>query len=104
MKIRTNNDVKISGTIGDLTYFVLNGVQYARRKSTFKLKEKLKDPKYAHCKKNNERFGKANKLAGIKYATLSETEKQNKKFGGVLKDVYQLLKEGKTDEEIIRSF
>ena len=104
MKIINNRPYQISGTIDDLTYFVINGVQYAKRKTTFKLKEKLNDPSFANCKKNTERLGKAAKLAKIKYATLSEKEKVSVKFGSIIKQVYKMIKEGKTEEEIIQTF
>jgi|SRR5947209_4846077 len=96
---RIDENGMIHGTINNVTFYMVNGKYYAKRKGVVSNTRRLKDPAFAKTRLNNSCFGTASKMtseliktneAELKYSFL-----RNKLMG----IAYKHLKEGKTNEE-----
>ncbi|WP_434978540.1 hypothetical protein [Daejeonia sp. YH14] len=61
--------MELSGSIGDLVFYTLNGVPVVRRKSGF-TKEGYNDPKYIKVRENSSEFGHCSKSGKLLRQTL----------------------------------
>jgi hypothetical protein len=63
-------DIIIIGTIDDITFYVMEGKGYARKKSRLTGKRVKKDPKFKRTMQSAHRLGRASQLASKVYRSL----------------------------------
>src|SRR2546423_2376987 len=91
----------ITGTIGNLTFYKMDGKYYVRAKSTITKRKIKRNPAFKRFLENSQEFGKASKMASRMYHTLIPKENRySGLFGKVCAEVNRMLKAGKSKEEI----
>lgn len=90
----------IVGTIGDLTYYKMNGRYYVRLKSTLSGKKIKTSPRFKLTRMYGVFFGKASKIASGVYRSLPREWRQHWMYRDFTGEAMQLLKKGKQEEEI----
>lgn len=91
----------IQGTIGNFTYYELNGKYYVKKKSSVCKERLLKSPEYKNTRKNMSLFGEAARIASEYYKEIDEKKKHSKLFGTLVAKVKALLVSGKNREEVL---
>ena len=66
----------ITGTIGDLTYYLMDGIYYARLKSSLSGKRVRTDPKFKRTMENAGRLARASRLAAHVYMQTLPAERK----------------------------
>jgi len=90
---------KIIGTIGDITFYEMDGEFYARKKSSLDGKRVKRDPKFRRTMEEAIGFGKASTATRAVYWALPE-EMQVHGFYGILTGrMRKLMRAGKTAKE-----
>jgi hypothetical protein len=90
-----------TGTIGDVIFYKLGDQYYIRMKGDYNKKRMQKPGAYPLMQLKQAEFGQASKLASQVYRLLPRAQKKQGLFGQYTKAARQLLKEGKTHEEVI---
>ena len=93
--------IKIVGTIDDVTYYIMKGVHYARRKSSLDRKRILRDPHFERFRQCAKVFGKASKLASELYRLFPKERKKHGVYGKLTGEFNLLFREGKTSEQAV---
>ena len=92
--------IPITGTIGDATYYKLEGEYYVRAKSSLCGKRVKSDPKFALTMRNAKRFGIASKLASQVYKSMDEDKRNRSMYREFASKAVELVRQGKNEEEI----
>jgi hypothetical protein len=90
----------ITGTIGGLTYYKLEGTYYVRKKSTLSRKRVKRSPAFQRTMEYAGLLGQASKLASVAYRMLPREKQKVERYRGMTGKAMQLLKEGLDTEEV----
>jgi hypothetical protein len=94
--------IKIVGTIDGVTYYIMDGVHYVRRKSSLDRKRILRDPKFQRFRECSKVFGKASKLASQFYRLFPKEQRMHGVYGKLTGEFNLLFREGKTSEQAVK--
>jgi hypothetical protein len=98
---RQIGDIKIRGTIGDVTFYRMDGEYYARMKSSLTAKKVKTHPHFALTRMYAKWLGEASKLASEVYRTLPKDERKYAVFCRLKTVAHKLVKEGVVREEVL---
>jgi hypothetical protein len=90
---------KIIGTIGDITFYEMDGEFYARKKSSLDGKRVKKDPKFKRTMEEAIEFGKASAATRAVYWALPEEMRVHGFYGILTGRMRKLMRAGKTANE-----
>jgi hypothetical protein len=93
-------DIKITGTIGNLTFYKMDAIYYVRKKSSLDRHKVMKSPKFARTMTNATEFGMASPIASSVYGTFSKEQKGRKIFNAMVGRANHLLHIGRTEAEV----
>jgi hypothetical protein len=93
--------IKITGTIGDITFYKLQEAFYLRKKTSLNRKRFLKDPAFAGSRIRSKQFGVAAKLASCFYHSLPKEKKGHGIIGKLSGMANTLLQQGYTTDETL---
>lgn len=96
-------EIKIIGTLDDLTFYKMGEGFYVRLKSSLKSKAYWTSKVFAGSRRSGTRFGKGNQLASFVYNSLPLQRQYYPLFCGLKTLAISLLKQGKGDVEVIRT-
>ena len=92
--------IKLSGTLGDLTFYGSNGKYYVKNKSSINAKRIKTDPSFRAFRERSTQFAEATKIASSIYRTFPKGKKKHGVFPKLCAKVYKHLLTGKTESEI----
>ncbi len=95
----------IIGTIGNTTYYKMNGIYYARAKSSLERKRVKTDRQFSNTMRNANWFGQASKISSAVFRFLLASGSVNRKDRidrKIQKRSVELLRTGMENEEIKR--
>ena len=90
---------KIIGTIGDVTFYEMDGQFYARKKSSLDGKRVKKDPRFKRTMEEAIGFGKASTAAQAVYWALPEEMRVHGFYGRLTGRMRKLMRAGRTAQE-----
>ncbi|HZI00279.1 MAG TPA: hypothetical protein VEX63_03985 [Flavisolibacter sp.] len=93
--------IKITGTIGDITFYKLEEEYYLRKKTSLNRKRFLKDPAFASSRIRSAQFGIASKLASRFYRSLPKEKKGHGIIGKLSGIANTCLQQGYTTDETL---
>jgi len=93
--------VKVSGTIGGITFYKLNGGYYARRKSSLDKERVLRDAAFAGSRRSSALFGTAAKIAKVVYRRMPIQKKGHGVIGKLTAKANGLLHEGLEANDVL---
>ena len=91
----------ITGTIHDVTYYKMDGIFYARMKSSLSRKKVLTSPRFALTRMHANQLAEASKIASQLYRNIPKEEKNMKLFRAIVGQAKILLAQGKDKEAVI---
>jgi hypothetical protein len=91
--------LKIIGTIGDITFYEMDGQFYARKKSSLDGKRVKKDPRFKRTMEEAIGFGKASAAAREVYWALPAEQRLHGVYGRLTGRMRKLMRAGKTAKE-----
>ncbi|MFL5787567.1 MAG: hypothetical protein ACJ748_05910 [Flavisolibacter sp.] len=92
---------KLEGTIGDITYYKMDGIFYARKKSTLSREKVLNSPEFKSTRIHAMQLAEASKMASEVYQAMQKEKRKAfmyRKLTGIAKKALDL---GYAKEEII---
>ena len=89
-------------TIGDLTFYMMDGVNYVRTKSSLTRKRVLKSPNFKKTRFYAGLMAQASKIGSVIYQALPGVWRQGWMYRAFTGEALQILKEGTTVEETTR--
>lgn len=92
--------IRITGTLGDVTFYRMGGEYYARKKSSLKGERVLTAPEFAGTRVYSQRMAAASAVAAELYRRLPETQREVSVYRGLVREALRLLKEGCVVEEL----
>ena len=92
--------IKIEGTLGDLTFYKMNGEYYVKMKSVVNSKVLKTHDKYALNRMHRARFGRAAKLVKEVYRRFPKDMRVHGLFGRMVGVACRLLKANTSEEAI----
>ncbi len=101
---RQAGPIFFTGTLDDITFYKMEGLYYARKKSSLDKKRFRTDPRFKRSRASADRFGEASRLASEVYQLLPKEARGKGVIGKLTAQVGQLLKEGKDPIQIIAHF
>ena len=90
--------IRLTGTIGNVTFYEMNGEYYARSKSSLTAKRVKKDPSFERTRMYAHRLGLASRAAGRVYRSLPRQEREVALYRRMVSKGQQLLKENCAEE------
>jgi hypothetical protein len=90
----------ITGTMGNVTYYELEGIYYARAKSSLDGKRVKRDPRFARTMAYAGLFATASRLAASAYRQLPKEKREHAFYRKLTGIAMQSLRDGKTEEEV----
>ena len=91
--------VFIEGTLEDLTFYVVDGIGYVRKKSSLTGKRVKKDPKFARTMQSAERLKRGSQLASNVYRSLPKEQQVYSQFKALKSLAIRAICEGKSEAE-----
>src|SRR5690349_12932195 len=92
-----------SGTIDNLTFYIMNGKGYVRQKSCLTGKRVKKDPQFANTRRNYTWFGRGAQLASPVYWKLPLQKREGKGVMGKLTArACALIRQGLSEEAVVK--
>jgi hypothetical protein len=92
--------ITATGTIGNVTFFRMDGKQYMRGKSSLTRKRVLNAPEFESTRKHASHFGRASALASEIYQLLPQTAQGRPIFRTIAGEAASLLYTGKEEQEV----
>src|SRR3990170_2391101 len=89
-------------TMGDLTFYMMGGVNYVRKKSRLSRKRVLKTPNFRKTRVYAELMSQASKIGSVIYQALPPGWRQGWMYRAFTGEAMQMLKEGREVEETTR--
>jgi hypothetical protein len=89
-------------TMCDLTFYMMDGVNYVRKKSSLTRKRVLKSPNFRKTRFYAGLMSQASKIGSVIYQALPPDWRQAWMYRAFTGEVMQILKEGRTVEETTR--
>ena len=93
-------DIRITGTLDDLTFYKMDGKYYVRLKSSLTRKRFMKDKAFERSRKSAERFALGNQLASKLYRMIEKEKQVYKLFCFLKRKAILLLKEEKNIKQV----
>lgn len=93
--------IKITGTIDGITFYRMDGLYYARMKSSLTAKKVKTHPDFALTRMYAKWLGEASKLASEAYRTLPGEERKYELFCKLKKLAHRRVKEGAEREVVL---
>ena len=93
-------NIIVKGTIGNNTYYKMNGRHLARKKTSLNKERVLTDPAFKRSRAASTNFAKASKLAGEVYRQLPARFKKPGMIGKLTGAAVRLLYEGYKIKEV----
>jgi len=90
---------KIIGTIGDVTFYEMDGEFYARKKSSLDGKRVKKDPRFRRTMEESIEFGKASAATREVYWSLPVEMRVHGAYGRLTGRIRKMMRAGKTPKE-----
>src|SRR5690242_20035068 len=90
----------IQRTIGKLTFYMMEGRNFVRKKSSLTRRKVLYSPQFEHTRHNAGVMGKASKIGSLVYNALPEYWRQGWMYRSFTGEAYTMLKKGKKEVEI----
>jgi hypothetical protein len=100
--VKQVGDIKLTGTVQDITFYGMEGQYYARRKSSLKGTRVTKDPRFKRTMQGAHRLAKGSQLAANLYRTLPRAEQVYALFKELRSLAIRALKAGKSEEEVLK--
>ena len=91
---------KIERTMGDLTFYMMEGRNFVRKKSSLTRRRVLYSPHFKNTRHFAGLMGKASKIGSHVYNALPACWRQGWMFRSFTGEAYTMLKKGKKEEEI----
>ena len=98
---RQTGHIKLEGTVCGITFYRMDGVYYARAKSSLDKARVKRDPRFARSREAAARFGVAVKLASAVYRRLPAASKGHGVIGKMTASANKLLCAGYDREEAL---
>ena len=98
---RQTGIIKVRGTVGGITFYKLNGIYYARAKTSLSKERVQQDAAFARSRRSSAFFGTAAKLAKVVYRKLPVSKKGHGIIGRLTAKANRLLHEGVTANEVL---
>ena len=95
-------NIGITGTVGNICFYEMNGQFYARSKTSLTGKRMKRDPAFQQAMLNAGLFGRASVIASVVYRLLPAKEKGISKYRNVTGMAMRLLKGGMQEEEVLQ--
>ncbi len=92
--------IKITGTIGNLTYYEMGGEYYARMKSSLTKKQFKTKKCFEGSRRSATRFGAGNKIASEVYNSLADKQRVYTLFCSLRSKAIALVKQGLDTTEV----
>jgi len=92
--------INITGTIGNLTFYKMNGKYYVRKKSSLSRSKVLKSPNFERTMAHADELKVASPLASSVYRTFRKEQRVRTIYNAMVGHGKQLLHKGKTVEEV----
>ena len=92
---------KITGCYDHICFYKMDGIYYARMKSSLTGKRVKKDPAFRRTMEYAGLLGQASKIASAVYRDSAMKKKEKGSYRKLTGQAMQLLKAGKTKEEIL---
>src|ERR1043165_2494739 len=89
----------IQRTIGKLTFYMMEGRNFVRKKSSLTRRKVLYSPQFENTRHNAAVLAKASKIGSLVYNALPEYWRQGWMYRSFTGEAYKLLKKGKKEEE-----
>lgn len=99
---KVNAPFPITRTIDDLTFYMMDGVNYVRTKSSLTRELVLKSPNFKKTRFYAGLMAQASKIGSVIYQALPDHWRQGWMYRAFAGESMQILKEGKTVEETTR--
>jgi hypothetical protein len=93
--------ISVTGTVGGLCFYKMEGKHYVRRKSTLSGKRVKKDPRFKRTMEHAALLAKGSRLASAAYKGLPRTKKDISLFRALTGQAIRLLKEGKEEQQAL---
>lgn len=93
---------KLQRTIGKLTFYMMEGRNFVRKKSSLTRRKVLYSPQFENTRRNANVMGKASKIGSQVYNALPGYWRQGWMFRSFTGEAYTMLKAHKGEEEILQ--
>ena len=91
----------ITGTIHDITYYKMDGLYYARMKSTLSRKKVLTSPRFARTRIHAGQLADASRIASQLYKDIPKEKRNMQLFRSIVGQAKVLLAEGKAKQRVV---
>ena len=100
---KQTGDIFLTGTIGNVTFYKLNGRYYLKTVSAHSRKRILTDPCFEKTRRNAASFGSAQKIASFVYRLLPSEDRDRKKVWYPLRNrAQELVRSELKQEEVVQ--
>jgi hypothetical protein len=99
---RQEGPIKITGTIGNLTFYKMNGNYYVKKKSSLNRNKVLKSPKFERTRTHAGEFELASPTASKLYWSIPKENRYKGLYQKMVGRAKTLLHQGKSIEEVKR--
>ena len=99
---RQTGIIKITGTVGHICFYQLNGEYYVRTKSSLTRQRFFSDHAFERSRRSAERFALANRLASVAYTSLAKEKRIYSLYRLLQKKAVELLKEGLNRKDVAK--
>ena len=90
----------ITGTLGDVTYYKMDGIYYARMKSSLSRKKVLTSPRFERTRQHANQLAEASRIASSVYKQIPKEQRNIKLFRAIVGEAKMLLATG-SDKEVV---
>ena len=94
-------DIKIVGTVADLTFYRMEGIYYARKKSSLTGKRVKSDRRFARTMESARRLGRGSQLASKVYRSLPRSAQEYALYKELKSMAVRALKEGCSADTVL---
>ena len=99
---KQTGDIFITGTLGNVTFYKMNGRYYLKTVSAHSRKRILSDPCFAKTRRNAASFGSAQKMASFVYRLVPSEDRDRKKVWYPLRNrAQELVRSEMKQEEVV---
>jgi hypothetical protein len=99
---RQTGHIFITGTLDDVTYYKMDGIYYARMKSTLSRKKVLTSPRFARTRMHANQLADASRIASTLYKSIPKEKRNIKLFRAIVGQAKVLLAQGKVKEVVLQ--
>ena len=98
---RQTGTILLSGTMDHLTFYIMNGKGYVRKKSCLDKKRFYRKPSFSNSRRAASRFSTSNKLCATAYRELRRDERDKALYNELLAIATHMLKYQHSEEEVL---